>query len=123
MAKTFRPWDVEQRWLLPPSVQEMVPAGHLSHFVRETVQHELDLSEILAAYDEERGYPPYHPVAQVIVAHEVLTSPADTPQLVPMVERIKRNLGRHPKELSADTGYSPETNLPALPLPAIPALT
>lgn len=62
MAKTFRPWDVEQRWLLPPSVQEMVPAGHLSHFVRETVQHELDLSEILTAYDEERGYPPYHPV-------------------------------------------------------------
>src|SRR5260370_27637505 len=62
MAKAFRPWDGEQRWLLPPSVQEMVPAGHLSHFVRETVQHELDGSEMLAGYDEERGCPPYHPV-------------------------------------------------------------
>jgi hypothetical protein len=27
MSKTFRPWDVEQRWVLPPSVHELVPAG------------------------------------------------------------------------------------------------
>jgi len=38
MSKTFRPWDVEQRWLLPPSVQELVPCGHMAHFVRETVR-------------------------------------------------------------------------------------
>jgi transposase len=62
MAKTFRPWDVNQRWLLPPSVQELVPADPLSHFVRETVCESLDLSEILAEYSGERGYPPYHPV-------------------------------------------------------------
>jgi len=48
--------------LLPPSVQELVPAGHLAHFVRETVRESLDLSAILAPYAEERGYPPYHPV-------------------------------------------------------------
>ena len=62
MAKTFRPWNVDQRWLLPPSVQELVPADHLSHFVRETVRESLDLSKILEEYSEERGYPPYHPV-------------------------------------------------------------
>jgi len=62
MAKTFRPWDVEQRWLLPPSVDELVPEGHLAHFVRDTMRDELDLSEVMAAYDEERGYPPFHPV-------------------------------------------------------------
>jgi len=61
MAKTFRPWQVEQRWLLPPSVQELVPAEHLAHFVRDTVREVLDLSEIHAAYDEERGFPPFHP--------------------------------------------------------------
>jgi transposase len=61
MAKTFREWSVEQRWLLPPSVQELVPAGHLAHFVRDTVRESLDLSAIFAAYEEERGYPPYHP--------------------------------------------------------------
>ena len=57
MSKTFRPWDVEQRWLLPPSVHELVPAGHVAHFVRDTVREELDLSAIFAAYDEERGLP------------------------------------------------------------------
>lgn len=61
MSKTFRPWDVDQLWLLPPSVQELVPAGHLAHLVRDTVRETLDLSAILGEYDEERGYPPYHP--------------------------------------------------------------
>jgi transposase len=62
MSKTFRSWDVEQPLLLAPSVQELVPAGHLAHFVRDTVRESLDLSAILGEYREERGYPPYHPV-------------------------------------------------------------
>ena len=61
MSKTFRSWDVDQGWLLPPSVHEFVPAGHFAHFVRDTVREGLDLSAILVAYREERGYPPYHP--------------------------------------------------------------
>jgi len=48
--------------LLPPSVQELVPAGHLAHFVRDTARESLELSVILDDYSEERGYPPYHPV-------------------------------------------------------------
>jgi len=63
MAKTFREWNVEQSWLLPPSVMDFVPPDHLAHFVRDTVREQLDLSEIVATYEqEERGYPPYHPV-------------------------------------------------------------
>ena len=62
MSKSFRSWDVEQPLLLPPSVQELVPAGHLAHFVRDTVRESLELSAILDDYSEERGYPPYHPV-------------------------------------------------------------
>jgi transposase len=61
MTKTFRSWDVDQGWLLPPSVHEFVPKGHLAHFVRDTVREGLDLSTILACYGEERGFPPYHP--------------------------------------------------------------
>jgi transposase len=61
MSKTFRAWDVDQGWLLPPSVHEFVPAGHVAHFIRDTVRETLDLSAILSRYDEERGYPPYHP--------------------------------------------------------------
>src|SRR5436190_20718749 len=59
--KTFRSWDVDQGWLLPPSIHDFVPAGHLAHFVRGLVREELDLSAILDEYDEERGMPPYHP--------------------------------------------------------------
>jgi len=61
MAKTFREWDLGQRWLFPPSVMELVPEGHLAHFVRDTVREHLDLDAILATYQEERGFPPYHP--------------------------------------------------------------
>jgi transposase len=61
MSKTFRSWDVDQSWLLPPSVHEFVPSGHMAHFVRDTVREGLDLSAILGSYEEDRGYPPYHP--------------------------------------------------------------
>jgi len=65
MSNTFRAWDVDQPLLLAPSVQELVPAGHLAHSVRDTVRESLDLSAILGEYEEERGYPAYHPVMMV----------------------------------------------------------
>lgn len=61
MAKVFRAWDVDQGWLLPPSLHEFVPTGHMAHFLRDTVREALDLSAILDPYTEERGFPPYHP--------------------------------------------------------------
>lgn len=61
MAKMFRSWDLDQGWLLPPSLHAFVPPGHMVHFVRDTVREALDLSAILDTYVEERGYPPYHP--------------------------------------------------------------
>src|SRR5215213_1665785 len=61
MAKVFRSWDVAQGGLLPPSLHEFVPPGHMAPFVRGTVREALDLSAILDTYTEERGYPPYHP--------------------------------------------------------------
>ena len=55
MAKTFRSWEVDQGWLLPASVHEIVPAGHQAHFFRDAVQEGLDLSAILDT--EERVSP------------------------------------------------------------------
>jgi transposase len=66
MSKTYRAWDVDQVWLLPPSVHDFVPAGHPAHLVRDLVREELDLSAVVADYErEERGQPPYHPAMMV----------------------------------------------------------
>src|SRR5215208_39021 len=62
MAKTYRPYVPEQDLLLPPSLREWLPEDHLAYFVSDLIDA-LDLSAITAVYeDEERGYPPYHPV-------------------------------------------------------------
>lgn len=62
MAKTYRPYVLEQTLLLPPDLREWLPGDHLSYFVGDLVD-QLDLSAILRVYEgEERGYPPYHPV-------------------------------------------------------------
>ena len=62
MAKTYRPYVPEQDLLLPPSLREWLPEDHLAYFVSDLID-QLDLSAITTVYeDEERGYPPYHPV-------------------------------------------------------------
>ena len=65
MSKVFRPWKTDEIWLLPPSVADFVPAGHPAHLIRDLVSEELDLSAILGAYTEVKGYPPYHPAMMV----------------------------------------------------------
>jgi len=62
MAQTYRPYVPEQDLLLPPSLRDWLPEDHLAYFVSDLVDH-LDLSAIMKVYEEEdRGYPPYHPV-------------------------------------------------------------
>ena len=63
MSKTYRPYEPDQILLLPPSMKDWLPSGHLAHFISELVDESLDLSAIIKIYErEERGYPPYHPV-------------------------------------------------------------
>jgi transposase len=52
--------------------------------------------------------------AQIIVAHSLVASTSDQDQLVVLIDGIKANLGRRPKEASADAGYCSEANLAAL---------
>ena len=59
--KTFRMFDPDQGLLLPPSLDDWLPADHLARFVAELVDEHLDLSRIHAAYTEGRGGPPYDP--------------------------------------------------------------
>ena len=62
MAKTYRSYLPDQAFLLPPSPRDWLPEDHLVYFVSDLID-QLDLSAITTVYeDEERGYPPYHPV-------------------------------------------------------------
>jgi transposase len=59
--KTFRAYDPDQVLLMAPVLQEWLPEGDLAYFVSDLVESALDLSPIYAAYEDERGYPPYDP--------------------------------------------------------------
>jgi transposase len=62
MGKTFREWNPEQSLMFPPTPMDFVGKDDLVWFIRSLVLEQLDLSEILDDYQEERGYPPFHPV-------------------------------------------------------------
>ena len=67
MGKTYRPYLPEQDLLLPPSLRDWLPEGHLAYFVSDLIDA-MDLGEIEAYYErEDRGYPPYHPRMMVKV--------------------------------------------------------
>src|SRR6202049_3640060 len=62
MSKTFRPWKIDEPLLLPAQVRDFVAADHLARFVLSLVRDEIDLAEITASYDSDRGQPPFDPV-------------------------------------------------------------
>jgi len=59
--KVFRAYDPDQVLLMAPVLSEWLPEGDLAHFVSDLVETALDLSPVYAAYEEERGFPPYDP--------------------------------------------------------------
>ncbi|WP_449343303.1 IS1182 family transposase [Streptomyces sp. C11-1] len=61
MDKRFRAFDPHQALLLPPSLDDWLPEGHLARFVADLVDDVLDLGPILAGYTEKRGFPPHDP--------------------------------------------------------------
>ena len=66
MLKRFRTYDLNQVYLLPPSLHDWLPEDHLARFVA-AVTGELDLSAIESAYERNdgRGKPAYHPLLLV----------------------------------------------------------
>ena len=73
-GRTFRPYDQDQIFLLPPSLREWLPADHLAFFVADLVE-DLDLKPILTTYGGVmRGTVPYDPrmlVAVLLYAYAV----------------------------------------------------
>jgi len=61
VSKTYRPCDPAQAFLLPRSLREWLPTGHLALFLVDVVK-ELDLSAITSHHERElRGFPPHNP--------------------------------------------------------------
>lgn len=61
MGKVYKDYEQNQMLLLPPSLRDWLPEGHLAFFISDTVD-QLDISAIQNEYEKElRGYPPYHP--------------------------------------------------------------
>ena len=62
MSKTYRSWDPDQAYLLPPSPSDWLPEDDLVYFVLDTVR-DLNLKPITRKYEsgDGRGFPPYHP--------------------------------------------------------------
>jgi transposase len=66
VSKNFRACDLNQPFLLPPSLQEWLPENHLARFIAELADG-LNLSKIYAYYGRRdgRGKAAYHPVMMV----------------------------------------------------------
>jgi transposase len=67
MAVNVRAGDLDQLWLMPPSVRDWLPADHVAFFVSDVVA-ELDLDEFYAAYRVDgRGGAVYDPAMMLSV--------------------------------------------------------
>lgn len=66
VSKSFRTCDLDQPFLLPPSLQDWLPEDHLARFIAELTDG-LDLSKIYGFYGRRdgRGKAAYHPVMMV----------------------------------------------------------
>lgn len=67
MPASYVPYEPDQDFLLPPSMREWLPEGHLAYFINDTVDA-LDLTAFHARYD--KGGPrnqPFHPAMMVKV--------------------------------------------------------
>jgi transposase len=60
--KSYRAWQPNQVFLLPPSMHDWLPQGHLVYFLLDVVDG-LDLSKIEAVYQKKdpRGERPWNP--------------------------------------------------------------
>jgi transposase len=61
-TRTFRAYDQAQDLLLPPSLRDWLPPGHLAYYISDVVD-QFDLTAFVEEYaaPDGKGAPPYHP--------------------------------------------------------------
>ncbi|MDR0721544.1 MAG: transposase [Treponema sp.] len=57
---TYKPYDQGQLYLIPPGVDELIPANHLVRLVSEVID-EMDIGWLLRKYQTGGGASRYHP--------------------------------------------------------------
>jgi transposase len=67
VKKTFRPFQPDQIFLVPPSLDEWLPQDSLARVIADLVDEHLDLSALYADYKQARGAPPFDPRLMVRV--------------------------------------------------------
>src|SRR5215207_2625607 len=65
MAQNFLSCDREQDFLMPPSVREWLPEGHLAWYLLDVVER-LDLSAFYGEYREDGSGRPAHDPAMMV---------------------------------------------------------
>ena len=58
---TYKPYNQDEQWLLPPSLGELVPKNHFVRIVSKTVD-ELEIEEVFARNTKGGGASRYNPV-------------------------------------------------------------
>jgi transposase len=54
VPKQFRPYSLDQEWLLPPSMRDWLPQNHLARFIAEVTQ-EMNVSSLFVRYRQSGG--------------------------------------------------------------------
>ncbi|MGB6853851.1 MAG: IS1182 family transposase [Thermoanaerobaculia bacterium] len=89
-TKTFRTYDQDTLLLMPPSIRDWVDPDGLPAFISDLVD-DLDLAPFLAAHDEPRGMPPYHPAMMLkVLLYGYATGVRSSRKLE---ERLKSDVG------------------------------
>ena len=61
VTKRVRGFEPAAVMLVPPSLDEWLPQNHLSRFIADIVETQLDLKKFYASYVKSKGQPPYDP--------------------------------------------------------------
>ncbi len=90
LDRTFRPYEPDQLWLLPPSLGEWPPADHLAYFVSDVVT-ELDLTPIVKTYGGgTRGNAPDAP--RLLVTIRLYAYAVGIPALRQIARELEENV-------------------------------
>ena len=82
---TYKPYNQGEQWLLPPSLDELVPQNHFVRIVSKTVD-ELEIEEVFARNTKGGGASRYNPIMLLkVLIYCHMTGTYSSPQKKPLL--------------------------------------